>query len=222
MKNIHFAAIFAVLAFFACTSANDEEGGSSPSSSSNPSSSSTPSSSSSLEYGVCYINDFKPGVEYCIKGKNGAVIPKENCDKIEGIIKDSCPPGENLVCDKGNEYYFYGQVIADNHLTCEYMFNEQTPSSSSSSFSSSSSSSSSSASNPSSGSGACYNEENEFCSEAKSGFIITRPNCEITGGTFMNSCPSEQRMCEDATSIYYLYGQTWDGWTCNKFLDLFE
>jgi len=215
MKNIYFAVAIAAFAFLACTSTNEEDGSSSSTagSSSSLTQSSNQNSSSSQKSGVCYISNYIPGVEYCIKGKIGTVISEEDCNKGGGIIQDSCPPKEDLFCDRGNEYYFYGQAITDNHWTCEDFF---TISSSSGSRPSSSSASNPSSSSSSDSKTACYVvDDADYGTTCLEG--VSAALCEAWAAgqwSMRDSCPSGYKLrCEEYGA--YFYDQMWVGRTCD-------
>jgi len=143
MKNIYFAAAFAVLAFSACSNDNNDDDPSSNSTGGSPSSSSiidssTPSSSSigssnpssnsaggSDDSGVCYFPntwenasiDYELGL--CIEGKTES-LTRSDCLEM-GEDEDltvrflaSCPLGYKLKCGKGeNPYYLYAYLYGE-------------------------------------------------------------------------------------------------------------
>ncbi|GBU23447.1 hypothetical protein R83H12_00058 [Fibrobacteria bacterium R8-3-H12] len=83
MKKTYFAAVFAALAFFACS--NDKDGDT-LSSSSNP--------------GGCLLKN--QGVNFeCVEEDNG-YGSKQVCDGLRGEWVNSCPPG-GVKCEREND-----------------------------------------------------------------------------------------------------------------------
>jgi len=247
MKNvyIYFVAALAVLAFSACSTNDDDNPSSSSSSSSaiKPSSSSAggtkPSSSSTggsgLRSGVCYfpnVYENNDEVNYdmglCLEGITES-ITRSDCEDLgedmeaTSNLLNSCPSGYKLKCIDDEEegyYYIYGQVLADNNVTCEFFDLNSVTTSSSSAGGTRPSSSSAGGSET----GVCYVNSSaldwQYCLDGKDD-PITRSDCESYGNTFMKSCPPDPKFeCDFIDTHISLYGEDAESSDCELFDDI--